>query len=541
MASAARIRQLIDGFGSDDSSQVDLQSSAVDSPFLSLALSALLLAISYYAGVEVGFWLTPNAGAISAFWPPNAILLAVLLLTDQRRWWIFLLAILPAHLLAQLRVGVPLSTALGWFLTNAAEALLGAYGIRRFLGARPRIDRVRGLIVFLGIGVVGAPLVTSFLDAMVVVATGWSRHYWILWTTRLFSNMLAELTIVPAILLVAQDGVSWLRKATFSRCAEAVVLALSIVLVNALVFGSDRSLAILIPTLFYLPLPLLLWASLRFGPAGLSLALLVEVLISSAYWVHGRGTLPSPEIIENVLSLQILLCVITFPLLLLSAILTEKRHIQKSLRESRVRLIDSQERERSRIARELHDDVGQRLALVESELAQLRDESASAVQPRLHEICDQVSEISKTTRDLSHGLHPSHLEYLGLMPALKKLSREFSENRSVEITVTPAELPGSVSPEVSLSVYRIAQEALRNIEKHSKARHVDLHVHVASGRLHMRIVDDGIGFAADHQPSEGLGLANMRERAAAIGGSVVISSSIEGTRVEATLPLSPAA
>jgi two-component system NarL family sensor kinase len=127
------------------------------------------------------------------------------------------------------------------------------------------------------------------------------------------------------------------------------------------------------------------------------------------------------------------------------------------------------------------------------------------------------------------------------MPALSKLSREFSDNGSLMVKATQGELNQRISADVALSVYRIAQEALHNIEKHSRAHHVNLHLETNAGRLRLQIVDDGVGFAADHESLEGLGIGNMRERAAAIGGSVLITSSTKGTCVEASIPLNSAA
>jgi integral membrane sensor domain MASE1 len=180
----------------------------------SLAIAALV-AVGYYVGTIVGFWLTPSSQPISTFWPPNAILLAALLLIPRRTWWIILLAVLLAHLIAQQRSGVPLPTAVGWFIGNTGEAVVGAMCISHFTNQRRVFERVRGVLVFLIFGVVFAPLVTSFVDAAVVVWTGWGNGYWLLWTERLFSNMLAALTIVPTIVAPIALGVCalWIGRA----------------------------------------------------------------------------------------------------------------------------------------------------------------------------------------------------------------------------------------------------------------------------------------------------------------------------------------
>ena len=506
--------------------------------FWASALPLLLVTAAYYAGTAVGFLLTPAQEKISIFWPPNAILLATLLLAPRRKWWMFILAVLPPHLLIQLRAHVPLLTAMGWFFTNSGEALLGAYLIRRVGGdARTWFDTVKGLIIFFAYGVFVAPLMTSFIDAAVVVSTGWGEHYWLLWTTRLFSNMLGELALVPTIVIFAVKGRSWLKHAGIGRQLEALALVLSIVVMSVIAFGGQGTGRIHLPTFFYMPLPLLLWASLRFGSAGVSSSLLITALMSGWYAVHGQGPFNSPAMIENVLSLQVLLAMITFPLMLLSAVLSERKVTEQSLRESRGRLIDTQEQERRRIACELHDDLGQRLALVESEISQLRDECEPSVRPRLDDIRNQLSEASKSTREISHGLHPPHLEQLGLETALRKLCRDFSHNTTLEVQLAQGTLPDHLDSHVSLSLYRVVQEALHNVEKHSHAHHVEIQLNAKAGSLHLHIADDGSGFASEEVTQIGLGMANMKERVVAIGGTISISSTpMKGTRIDVSVP-----
>src|SRR5215472_6828872 len=198
--------------------------------------TALLVGIAYYLGTRIGFPLTPVGQPNSTFWPPNAILLAAFLLARRRVWWTFLLAVLPVHLFVQLQTGVPLATAAGWFVTNTSEALIGALCITQLAPRNRVFESVRGVFLFVVFGVLLAPLITSFLDAAAVVITGWGRHYWPLETERFWTNALAELTIVPLIVLGISKGPSWIRKATLAQCWEAGMLAIGIVAVSLLVF-----------------------------------------------------------------------------------------------------------------------------------------------------------------------------------------------------------------------------------------------------------------------------------------------------------------
>jgi len=492
--------------------------------------SALLVGIGYYVGTRVGFYLTPHGQPNSTFWPPNAILLAGLLLAHRRVWWVFVLAVLPAHLLAQLQTGVPVWTAIGWFITNTSEALIGAFLITRF--TRGKIfDSARGVINFMVFGVVIAPLVTSFLDAAAVVVTGWGHGYWPLGTERFWTNALAELTVVPTIVICGSNGVSWIREASVARWCEAALLALGSVSVTALVFGLRPVSPATIPALLYAPLLLLLWATVRFGSGGMSLCLLCIALISIWHVMHGTEPFSSASMPENVLSLQILFCMFAVPLLFLSALMHEARHTEDSLRKISGSLINAQEQERHRIARELHDDLGQQLALASAQIDGLIEESDASLKSNLADLSDQISTISNTTREISHGLYPSQLEYLGLASAVRRVCHEIGHGKQISIQLAVNDLP-HLQPSISLCLYRVTQEALHNVIRHSLANTVQVELGGDDQRVLLRITDDGVGFDLSRQ-TEGLGLHSMRERIRSVGGTIeIVSAPKNGTRIE---------
>jgi signal transduction histidine kinase len=500
-------------------------------------LTALWAAAGYYAGIKLGFMLTPLQSPISGFWPPNAILLAALLLVPYRMWWVLILAVLPVHLLVQAENGVPLATEMGWFIGNVSEALLGAACMRYFHKGKTWFESVHGIVVFLVFGVIVAPFVTSFLDAAVVVQTGWGHQYWALWTERLSSNMLAELTVVPTIVVFSLYGLAWIRKATLARYAEASLLAIGLLLVSTFVFGGIDPSRNNIPALVCAPLPFLLWAAIRFGSGALSSSLLFISLISIWNAIHGRGPFTSETMSANVLSMQIFLSLITVPNMLLAVVLAEQRLTVESLREMGSKLLNAQEAERHHLARELHDDVGQQLALLGVEIDRLRSESGLAFKDRLSQLCERVCQISTTTHELSHGLHPAQLEYLGLAASLRGLCREVGKPKGLEISFDEEALPTHVPPDVAISLYRVAQEALNNLTRHSRAQNAAVELRQVRGRLLLRVLDDGVGFDAQ-QKSKGLGLVTMRERLNAVGGTIDITSSpTTGTAIEAWVPL----
>lgn len=316
---------------------------------------ALLFGAAYYAGTKIGFVLTLDPNPISTLWPPNAILFAGLMLAPRRTWWLMLLAVLPAHLLIQLQSGVPVPTSLVWFITNTSEALLGAYCVQRFANNESPFKSFRGVSIFIGFGVIFAPLVTSYLDAAGVVLTGRADNYWLLWRERLFSNVLSNLTLVPAIVLFGAGGMAWVRRTSPWRIAEAVLLATGTLLLAALAFGGQTSWHGSNPVLIYAPLPLLLWAAVRFGPGGVSAALLAVALLAIWNAIHGRGPFTADTPAQNVLFLQVFLIVIQIPLIYLAALIEERKQTALLLRKSEERYRNVLETQTELICRYLPD------------------------------------------------------------------------------------------------------------------------------------------------------------------------------------------
>jgi len=500
--------------------------------FFRTPLIALLVAIGYYAGTQIGFLFKPTQTLISTFWPPNAILLAALLLTPVRIWWALLLAVLPAHLLAQLHAGIPVSTTLGWLVGNMGEALLGAACIRYFeKDSRSLFKSVRGVTIFVVFGVCAAPMLTSFLDAAVVVQRGLGSGYWMVWTTRLFSNMLANLTVVPTIVWFGFNGASWIREARLVRYLEAGLLGVGVVLVSILVFGGAEGWRGNTPALLYASVPFLLWACVRFGLAGLNASLLTIAVISMWNIKHGRDPFISGSLEQNILTLETHFVTIAMPLMFLSAL------IQQTRRTTR-KLIDAQELERHHVARELHDDIAQQLVLIGLEVDRLR--SDSSLKQLLDGLYDDVSSVSNATRDLSHNLHPFALRYVGLARALRSLCQKTGEATSITINFTEEteENGQPLAADISLCLYRIAQEALLNVVKHSQAHNVAVKLGVQNGQALLRVVDDGVGMGPEKYAVGGMGLTSMRERAMALGGTLKITSApMEGTIIEGSMPL----
>jgi two-component system, LuxR family, sensor kinase FixL len=302
-------------------------------PKLKPLFYAVLTAAGYYFGARLGLELKPGAFPISTLWPPNAILFAALLLAPFRMRWIILLAVLPAHLIVQLHGGVPLLRSVGWFLTNITEALLGAVLVSRSCKVRSCFDSLSSVGRFLIFGVIVPPFITSFLDAGVVAATGWQSDYWELWGTRLISNMLANLIIVPPIVIAALKSPDWFRNISWNRYIEALGLGLFTILISSLIFRP--SFDYVIPALVIFPL---LWAVLRFGTGGVSISMLTITLITFWNIVHGHQLLSPEVLVQRVRYLQIFLTVMSVTMISLAAVLNERRQATEALRKSEDRM-----------------------------------------------------------------------------------------------------------------------------------------------------------------------------------------------------------
>ena len=223
---------------------------------------------------------------------------------------------------------------------------------------------------------------------------------------------------------------------------------------------------------------------------------------------------------------------------------TERKLAEEALSKVGGRLIEAHEEERSRIARELHDDIGQRLALLISDMDGLeKDLPDSAVEVRNHlrEQLKRVHEIASDTQAMSHQLHSSKLRLLGIVAAAKGFCQELSEQQKVEIDFTHADIPPAVPEEISLCLFRVMQEALHNAVKHSGVRHFQVQLRRASGEIQLTIRDSGVGFNPDEamMNNRGLGLISMRERISLVRGTFSVRSEPQrGTEIFIRVPFS---
>ena len=216
---------------------------------------------------------------------------------------------------------------------------------------------------------------------------------------------------------------------------------------------------------------------------------------------------------------------------------TKRKQMEEELSGMSRKLIDSQEQERARIGRELHDDINQRLAMVSVEVQRLQG-TPSELPHRTEQIRKELHQISDDVQALSHDLHSSKMEYLGAVAGMKSWCKEFAGRHNFDVDFK-ADVPGTLPTELGVSLFRILQEALQNIVKHSGVKRVDIDLRMSSGEIRLDIRDAGKGFDVDAAlQGKGLGLISMRERVRLVRGAIAIDSNPrEGTRISIRVPI----
>jgi PAS domain S-box-containing protein len=221
--------------------------------------------------------------------------------------------------------------------------------------------------------------------------------------------------------------------------------------------------------------------------------------------------------------------------------ISARKTAEERLKDLSGQLIWARENECARIARELHDDLNQRMALIAIELEQLGQkipQSDNSLREHLKGILKQTNDVSREIHQISHDLHPSKLSQLGLVAALRSLCNELRSRHKLHIEFSAERVPADLSQEVSLCFYRIAQESLNNVIKHSQAETVTIELRANGKDIRLRISDSGIGFDLESpRTKKGLGLHSMRERLRLVGGHLMIHSHPSlGTHIDARVP-----
>jgi len=483
------------------------------------AAGVLALAGLYYAGAKTGYLLEFSGPVAAIVWLPVGVGIAFLYLGGIAYWP----GVLIGDLLANNYMVLPLGSALGQTCGNVLEVLISTMLLRRLVRHGSPLGSVRG-VGAIAVSIAAGAAVSATVGATSLLSGGVIDFGALptVWRTWWLGDASGALLVVPlALAWYAPLPKGWTR----ARWLEAGALLLGVVGLADFASRSTTPIA-------YVVFPVLIWAALRFGQRGATLAVAVTAIFTVWNVTHYVGPFHVNSITRSVLTTQLFIAVAALTTLSLAAAVTERERFAMRLGASRLRLISASDNARRRIEHDLHDGAQLRLTW----LAQRLHDSAGTA----HREPDRASELLKEAegelqlaidelRELAHGIHPAVLVDLGLAEALKSLALRSS------IPVKLVELPSSRLDSGAETVgYYVVAEAIANAQKYSGASLIQVRAAAARGMLRLEIADDGVGGAVEHS---GSGLEGLRDRAEASGGIMeLVSPPGGGTRVEVAIP-----
>jgi integral membrane sensor domain MASE1/two-component sensor histidine kinase len=505
----------------------------------------ILLGLAYYLGAEAAFLIGTLSDQIFApFWPPNAILFCALVLVPYRRWPLYIVAVVPAHIIAEFSVGMGWQQLIVAFATNSMVALMSATAVRGLMGPPPWLNTLQRAVSFVLVTAVFAPGIAALGGAFVRITGGGDLgNYWQYWTEWYVANALGSLTLGAMLLTWMGSKHDWSDFGSPLRRVEASFLLAGLGMACTIAFlAYPFAKSCYVPTLLYLPLPLVVWAAVRFQTIGASAAIFVITVGSIASILHGPTVFSGSNVEENVLALQLFLLVVSGSTLLLGASTEELRSAERTTARLARFVLGAQDAERRHVAKRLLDDIAQRLAAAtwasnEPGLSAAREET--------------IQKSIRDLRELSYLLHPPMLEDAGLETALRSRLDSYSHCTGIAVTLEASGL-GRLPADVELTIFRVVEEALANVKQHSGSVTAHVGVHRGSeGRdvVMVSIEDAGIGMPwmvnmgaliqrlTTTTAGWGLGLARMRERVRRMGGTLEITSARSRTTVRALIPI----
>ncbi len=477
------------------------------------------LAGLYYGAAQVGYTLKFSGAVAAIVWLPVGVGISFLYLGGLHLWP----GVVFGDLLADQWEHLPVGSAIGQSIGNLLEVLVAAVLLRRLVrNGRPleSVAGVCGLLVAIFVGVaVSATVGPLSLRAGGVLTTSDLPHVWHTWW---LGDTAGALVVVPFALAWWQP----LRRSwTPSRALEAVLMLTTVVLLSDVALRSDRPLS-------YIVFPALIWAALRFGPRGGTLAVVVTAGFTLWKTAHHSGPFVVDSLQRSTLSTQLYVAVAALSTMFLAAVVSEREEIAKGLLESRARLVGIADRERRRLERNLHDGAQLTLTMLAGQLSTASETAARgpARAPALLEDAERQVELAiDQLRELAHGIHPSILTDLGLAAAIRGLTD------GSPVSIRLLELPSDrLDGTAEAAAYYVVAEAVTNAQRYAHAREITIRVSVRGHALHTDVVDDGVGGA----DVRGSGLQGLRDRVEAVGGSLdIYSAPARGTRVRAAIPL----
>lgn len=420
-------------------------------------------------------------------------------------------------------------------LGNTLAPLVATLCLKRFSRFDPLLNRLHDVYSFCLYAVLLSPVLSAAISVyrFLQVEPGVEVAASVLFLRRWFGFAISNIVIAPVILV-------WSRKPRgqwpVKRLIELAALLIGLVALTWMAFTRTSPIGQLNYPVSYAPFPLVMWAALRFGPRGGASA----TFLISALAVYGTSEGAGPFLREipktqSLVLLQIYLMVHALTALLLGAASSERlrsiselERSREELRELSERLVLVREEERRHLAREIHDDLGQILTGIKMRVRRLVKNPPPTVEQQtsqLEQLTELIDEAIQSVRRVATDLRPGILDDLGLIEAVKWAVDQFRQETNIEVSFVPPEDLPRPSQATEITLFRILQEALTNVARHSQATHVWVRIGISDGLYELEVRDNGIGLAAVNDPARcqtGLGIVGMRERALSLGGSFEI-------------------
>jgi len=501
---------------------------------LRYAAGMLLIAGGLYVANQSGEALLLTGG-VGAFWPATGVGIALLYVGGLRWWPGILLGDLLASIVDLPGARQPLGIALADTAGHMARAVVAVIILQRLVGRRAAMERLEEVgAVFVAVAVGEA------ISATVAILSRWAggvlevSEMGVFWRSWWLGGVAGGLVVVPLALAWAHaQGSVWRGR----RAGEGALMLAAVAGLSAIALSADQPLT-------YIVFPAFIWAALRLGPQGATLAVAVAAVIAVLATSNEAGPFVEHSPTDSALNLQLYIIFAALTTLCLAAIVSERRHTGLELAESQRREGERAALERQRIARDLHDSVSQSLfsTTLHVRTAQhaLELEELDTDGP----VGEELSEIGQLTRGalaemraLIFELQPGALAEEGLVAALSKQASALSarEGLAIEVDGPGDRLP--ISAEVEEQLYRVGQEALANVVKHARAHSATVRIAATDDTVSIEVYDDGRGFDPAAVGPDHFGLRSMRGRVADLGGRLDITSTPgRGTALRVEVP-----